>query len=253
MTQSIETKKPRPQGAAKSVPAKAGAEAAAPKTIAPAGSRFSSRDVTGAIKFGIHCTMVVTERIISAIMAGYRKLFVVDVKVRGGFYKEEGLKAYQKHDYEAAVKNLEQSVEEEEEEDVEVLYHLGMAHAYLEEYETAVDILKKAEKIEPDDADTVAEIADCLIRLERYAEAVEYCEKAVQLTPDAASNHYLLGTAYEKTGKLEEATRTYKKCIEMDPRDPVYYHALGFAYESAGKHNDAIGCFKKAMELEKKR
>lgn len=217
----------------------------------------SHKEATHGVKdqllFGVYCVLVIAERITNNLVDGYKRVFVVDHKVDANFHKEQGIKAYDKEDFDKAEVELLESLEVEDEEDLDALYHLGMTYSATERHEEALKYLIKADEIGDQDQELVAEIAKCLMHLERYQEAIDYCNEVIELTEeqDNGSNYYQLGSALEKIGKTTEAMQAYRKAIDIDPRTSLYYHSLGFMYENLGKHQDAIQCFRKAMELEK--
>jgi tetratricopeptide (TPR) repeat protein len=204
-------------------------------------------------KHGLHHTLTITERVISHCMGAYKNIFVLDGKGEADFHREKGYNHFDKGNYEKAIDSFLEYIKANDEEDSEVLFYLGLSYAGREDFNEALNYLKRAEGLEPEDADIAMEIGKCYLKLEQYKEAGDYFAKAIETVPDAAENYYHMGASYEKRKRLKEAIDSYKKAIELEPRSPIYYHALGFAYESSGKHNDAIACFKKAMELEKTR
>lgn len=205
------------------------------------------------VRYGAHCTLVVTERVISRLMDGYKSIFLVDNGSDANFHKEQGFAAFDKGDYEKSIQQFHAFLENTDKEDAEILYCLGDAYVNLEDYENGLLYLRKAEVLEPNDADIISRIGETLIKQEEYNAAIDYLKKGIEIVPDVVETYYMLGTAYEKTEKFNEATEMYKKAIDLNPKDPLYYHALGFVFESSGKHSEAIACFKKAMELEKNR
>lgn len=205
------------------------------------------------VKYGIHCTLVITERIIGTLMDAYKNIFVVTEKTDAMFYNDQGFAYFDKGNYEKAIESFLKYVEKVDAQDVDVLFYLGMAYAHMNKHDEAIDYLKKAEQLDGNDPDIISELSSCLVKAEKYEEAIGYLKKAIEIKPEISNNYFLLGTAYEKAGNSEEAIDMYRKSIELNPRDPLLYHALGFMYESTGKHRDAMACFKKAMEVEKNR
>lgn len=202
----------------------------------------------------IYCVLVITERIINALMGAYRGIFVVDERVDANFHKERGMKSLEGGKFDKAVEHFLESLEHENQDDKDTLYYLGMSYANLDNHEEALKYLKKADELGGQEGpDLALQISTCLMKLEEYPQALEYYKKVIDLIPEEnkASSYYQMGTAYEKTEHLDEARDMYKKSIDLDPRDPLYYHALGFLYEKKGQHHDAIACFRKAMEVER--
>jgi tetratricopeptide (TPR) repeat protein len=204
-------------------------------------------------KRGFYHALLITERLVGRFTDTYRNIFVVDKDTHATFFKEEAFGHFKKGNYDKAINLFLSHIKEVGEGDVDLLFHLGLSYASCEEFNEALNYLKKAQEIESDDVNIAQEIGNCCLKLERYNEAIDCFRMLTEVVPDVSDNFYHLATAYEKTGRLGEAIDMYKRAIELEPRNPLRYHALGFAYESKGQHNDAIACFKKAMELEKTR
>ena len=219
----------------------------------PRQNRSNGLGFIGALKYSTHCSLAVTERVINGLTNVYKNTFVTCPSTNANFYIDQGFNCFDKGDYDNAIVNFLESLENGAVDNSEVLFYLGLSYVNVDSPEKALPYLKKADELEKNDPDIATEIGSCFLKLEQYPQAIEHLKKAIELSPDILTNYYQLGTAYEKKDQMEEAVEMYRKAIDLDPKDPIYYHALGFVFETMGKHNDAISCFKKAMELEKNR
>lgn len=203
------------------------------------------------VKFAFHAALAVTDRLIGGLMKAYRSVFVLDESQRTDFDKVQGFAYFDKKDYRRAVESFRACLASNGGNDTEVLFHMGLAHAHMEEYTEAIDCFRGVDALLKDDCDVVVELATCFLKTEDYAQASEYLGRGMELDPANAELRYMLGSVREKTEEWDAAVESYRSAIELDPKQPLYYHALGFAYESSGNHEDAITCFRQAMELER--
>ncbi|MBF0531980.1 MAG: tetratricopeptide repeat protein [Candidatus Omnitrophica bacterium] len=210
-------------------------------------------NITQKIQLGTHRMLSTTERIIQGLSNAYENIFIGKEDVKKDFEKEQGIKFYNKGNYERALEHFDAYLQDVDGQDADVLYLMAMCQVHQGDHKAAAVDLKKAEKLSPEDEDIIMESAKCLFALENYSEALAYLKKATAIIPDDADVYYHLGTCYEKLDQIEDAKKNYKKAIDLSPREAVYYHALGFVYENSGNHKDAIVCFKKAMDLEREK
>ena len=213
----------------------------------------SSPDIAKKAQYAAYAAVSTTERVINGLSSIYERVFVGhNQEHKLDFDKEQGVKCFEKKDYENAIGYFNAYLESRKDSDPEILFLLAMSYVNLEKYQEAIEYLKKAQKIDSANQDIVVEMAYCFFNLEDYAEATVYFKQAVDIAPDEGDYYYHLGSCYEKTEQIEEAKKMYKKAIDLSPRDGTYYQALGFVYENSGNHKDAIVCFKKAMDLDRK-
>ncbi|MBF0244815.1 MAG: tetratricopeptide repeat protein [Planctomycetes bacterium] len=223
-------------------------EAAAPSagTTEPS----TTHTLVSASGFALHSLLVISERIVNAMMNLYKNIFVIDSHSKLNYYTEQGYRFYQGKNYAKAAEFLELSLANGNSGDGDLHFCLGLCLKHMEKLPQALNALRQAESLNPKLPGLAAEISDCLIKSENYADALKYLRTLLKQNPGNAQACYLLGMALEKTGVQEEAIDMYKRALDANPKEPLYYHALGFAYETANRHQDAIDCFKKAMALE---
>ncbi|MCE1252372.1 MAG: tetratricopeptide repeat protein [Anaerolineae bacterium] len=85
------------------------------------------------------------------------------------------------------------------------------------DWQSAVDVLKQAEKIAPDDTGVLSGLGACLLQMRLTEESAGYFKKVVDLEPDSADAFCNLGMAYSTLSRYEEAESLFKKSLSLQP------------------------------------
>ena len=93
---------------------------------------------------------------------------------------------------------------------------LAFSYSRRGEYEKALGKLKIALEIDPDNFFALKNYGAVLAKLRRHEEAITYLEKANRLVPDSPEVLYGLGLAYQEKGDLKTADDLFKKVVQVD-------------------------------------
>src|SRR5687767_14148047 len=128
----------------------------------------------------------------------------------------------------------------------------GEAHYKGRQYEPAVKELKEAIQQSPEWDDPHYVLALSLTELNRLTEAIEEYKKVIELAikdePKILS-YYNMGIAYSDLGKYEEAIKSYQQAIKLDPTLSKPHNNLGLAYAALGRLAEAEAEFAEAIRL----
>lgn len=143
---------------------------------------------------------------------------------------------------------------------------LSAAHAALEDFATALDLVRRglhlepnlaalhrqegalliaqdraeeafvplarARALDPEDADTIAMTGIALHEVRRFAEAEQAASDALRLDPDNVDAHRLRGQLQLRRGGGKAAVDAHRTALRLDPQDPHSRQALGTAMKS---------------------
>jgi tetratricopeptide (TPR) repeat protein len=115
--------------------------------------------------------------------------------------------------------------------------------------ETAVDVLKQAQRRHPNDFWLNHELGFYLHQSDA-AEAAGFYRAALALRPDSPGVHYNLGNALLRQNKLDEAEAEYRRAISLQKDYVLPYNNLGVVLLRKGKKEDAIAQFRQALEVQ---
>jgi len=176
-----------------------------------------------------------------------------------------------------------QQAEQREPENPQVLYGLGLACYWLEQYQESVDYLTKTLDIEPcyilalayrglvyrglkleepatADFEQALQLEAqthedwrgrglALYELKRYEEAIVSCDKALEISPDYYYAWIFRGIALYDLGKYQEVIASYDKALEISPEDYNTWIFRGYALYKLEKYAEAIASYDKALEI----
>ena len=97
---------------------------------------------------------------------------------------------------------------------------------------------------DPQNGDTLYFLGIIAMTRGIYSEALDFLYKATVLYPDNKDYTYSLAVALQETGHLEEAVRIYEKIPEL----PESQNNLGNLYRTQGNDEKAEAAFDKALE-----
>ncbi|MBF0494527.1 MAG: hypothetical protein HQL28_05290, partial [Candidatus Omnitrophica bacterium] len=96
-------------------------------------------DIAKKLQFAASATLSTTERIIGGLSDLYKNIFVGHETDKTNFEKEQGLKYFDKGDYESALEHFLAYIEAGNEKDAEVLFMTGMCYSNSNEFKEAVE------------------------------------------------------------------------------------------------------------------
>lgn len=132
-------------------------------------------------------------------------------------------------------------------------YNLGYLYNGLEEYNTALEWLKKANAIKKG-ADIYNEIGFAYYKLLKNEEAFAAYRSALQINDKNGTSWKGIGDIYRinySPAKVDEAIENYMKAIEYNPKSSGSHYGLGWCYNEKSRYEDAIPLLTKSIELDR--
>ena len=98
------------------------------------------------------------------------------------------------------------------------------------------DILRRR----PDDLAALLELLKCFLSINDYERALAICARIDKILPRDAANNANMALAWSRLGKWDRATVHYEKSLGADPANDSVRSRLAEAYEKAGKTGKAV-------------
>ena len=151
-------------------------------------------------------------------------------EIRGNCYLETGSYIDAIDNFDEAIKKIDPS-DEKCINDLAALYNRkGFAEIKINEYSSAVENFKHAEKIKPEYPELFNNFANAYRKLEEYKLAIDYCDKAIAIKPDFAEAYNNRGNVYYMLSKDLDAINDYTRAIEINPDYAGAYFNRGTVY-----------------------
>ncbi len=131
-----------------------------------------------------------------------------------------------------ALERGEQYVEQGSEEHAHLLNNIGLAHANLKDYESAVAAYRRAIQMIPDEPLFHSHLAWALIRLGRKEEGWQEFAKAFEFVDLQPEPYFLRGQAYFQEGRYREAAADFREAIRLRPGNAAAERNLAAAEEA---------------------
>jgi serine/threonine protein kinase/Flp pilus assembly protein TadD len=159
-----------------------------------------------------------------------------------------GLGFLQQGQYEAAVHELEESLEAEPGYGATWLL-MGAARQARGEYVEALEAFRRAEELRPDSYAPQLYLGLYHQALGEYREAARFYEKATELKPDSARSWGNLGAAYLYTGRFEESVPLFERSLEIVESASTRSN-LGTALYYLGRYEESVDHYRRAAALQ---
>jgi len=166
-------------------------------------------------------------------------------------YNEQGQKALDQNQYQAAVDNFLKALEAEP-EDYTVRFNLALAYSLLGKDAEAIVQYKKVLDLKPDLYQADLNLGISLVRSKQPAEAVPFLTAAVAQKPKEYRPNYNLASALFAAGDFAKAQQAYAAALELNPKSPDAELGLAQSLAKQNKLVDAAPHFRKAAELNPK-
>lgn len=135
-------------------------------------------------------------------------------------HPEHSLPAREEPKDEVTILGPSEIVQETEEKDFEVHYHLGIAYKEMELIDHAIAEFETASADKERKFDCLVMLGMCFMEKEEYEKAIHYFNDASHVkklnTEEVIRLQYRLGSAYENNGMIQEALKTYNHIISLD-------------------------------------
>ena len=151
--------------------------------------------------------------------------------------------------YKAAQLELEKA-DSLQPETFEILYNLGQDLLRTGDYSKAEVALGRALKLKPDSPETLYLLAQALTNQSRPLDALDLLLRAHKIAPKNTDVIFLMAQVSMTQNYYEDAIPLLESGIQISPKRPDLHAALGQSYFMAGKTDKAIEEFQKLVELE---
>jgi tetratricopeptide (TPR) repeat protein len=94
---------------------------------------------------------------------------------------------------------------------------IGMVYLADEQYERAIDELKKAVNLNAADERARLALADALVRTERFDAAEQALRETIAGLPESGRAHYSLARMFQRQGKQPEALKEFQAAVAFNP------------------------------------
>lgn len=129
-------------------------------------------------------------------------------------------------------------------------YNLAHAHAYLGNYEKAIDAYEFTMAIKQDFEPAYKDCADLCFETGNISKSLKYFGESHEKFNSDSFVTQRLGQCYIHYNDTEKASIFLLKSIEQDPYNDEAHYLLGLCYLAKENPSFAIKCFNKAIELE---
>ena len=118
--------------------------------------------------------------------------------------------------------------------------------------EKAINCYKEAIKINPSMADDklLFDLGLAYVYTQQWDSAIDAFEKAVEQNNTLAQAYSYLGSLYREKGERDQAVKYFLAAIENDRDNPHYYYSLGQTYGSLEQYDKAIEAYKQSITLD---
>lgn len=160
-----------------------------------------------------------------------------------------GILLFQHKRYDEAISYVEKAVEIKP---LPYFYiNLGNINVGKGDIDKAMDFYEKAIDLneEEEDADPWFGLGVCYKNKKELDKAIECYEKAISINPSFYSAHVNIGNIFKQKNDLDKAIEYYKKAILFKQNDPDIYNSLGLVYLDRYEIEEAIYCFEKAIKI----
>jgi tetratricopeptide (TPR) repeat protein/DNA-binding winged helix-turn-helix (wHTH) protein len=151
-------------------------------------------------------------------------------------------------DYPGAARTLRQLIAQHPLE-VEAYWRLGRLLLGEEQYEEAIDVLKRGLVVDAEAKDVYNALGVTYRDIGRHDEAIAMSERYVQLAPDEPNARDSLALAYQGAGLYEQALEEYRLALHLNPEFEVALLHLGNLYFQLGRYREAIRHYERYIRM----
>ncbi|MBR4824388.1 MAG: tetratricopeptide repeat protein [Spirochaetaceae bacterium] len=157
--------------------------------------------------------------------------------------------AYFSHDYELAVKLLEECLQEEP-DDISILSEMGKVYVGSGNDEEALKYYSRVLELDDKNFTAIDNIGSIYRRLGRYQDSVDILNKAFEIDKDSIATYYNLGQTYKVMERYDDAIKCFEHVLEKNPNDVLAHNHLGCIYALQNNHEKALELFNKALRID---
>ena len=164
-------------------------------------------------------------------------------------FLEKGISQYKEENFEEAIEILKKA-REKDPDSSSAAYFLGLAYKQVIDYPNAATQLRDAANLEPTMKEAVLELIAVLFRLDQLEDANTWIEKAEKEDIFPAKTAYLKGLVLRKEGKNLEAIESFEKAKSLDESlsQPAEFQ-IALCCAAEGKYDDAKKRLETSIQL----
>jgi tetratricopeptide (TPR) repeat protein len=137
----------------------------------------------------------------------------------------------------------------EQPDNEEILYLLGIVHAQLEEYDLAIEHLKRLLHFNTNNAHAYLALGAIFQHRGAPDEAIDFYQRAIEIDADFAEAYADLGDAFNEKGQIDKAISVYQQALQLNPADFETYNNMASLLKQKMRVDEAIAHFQKAIQL----
>jgi tetratricopeptide (TPR) repeat protein len=159
--------------------------------------------------------------------------------------------AFRDGSIESAIEQLQAAIELAPER-AEPRRILGMVYLADDQYERAIDELKKAVGLNAGDERARLALADALVRLERFDEAEKSLRETFNRLPESGRAHYVLARLFQRQGKQPEAIKEFQAALTFKPLVGLngIYQTMGALSAARQNFDAALEAYSQRVEVQ---
>lgn len=116
-------------------------------------------------------------------------------------------------------------------------------------FDQAIALFEKAERIDPDDADMHEAFATAYVLAGKIDAAIEQFKRVALLDPRRSKTFVNLGALYNRQGEFQKAVEACRKAVSLDKRSADGYYNLGIAYRKLHQLAMAVPAYREAVRI----
>lgn len=142
-----------------------------------------------------------------------------------------------------------QKLLEEEPEDIDILYNLGICYSEMGLLKKSIETLEKCVQLAPGFDNALVALGFSYYQSGSDEKAAEFFDRALVIDPDNVYALKNMGALHNKNGDPEQALECYKKADALMPDNPEIVLGLGQSYERTDRHDKAVELYKRVRRL----
>jgi len=134
-----------------------------------------------------------------------------------------------------------------------IKFYIGSCHLAMNDPETALGYFEQALDLDPVSQDIpsiYSYMGVCLKDMEQYQKALDILKKGEKADDERTDIYNLMGFCYFKLRKHENAIRCFKKIMGLDPGSAINYANIGSNYRDMGDRKKAIEFYTTAINID---
>lgn len=164
-------------------------------------------------------------------------------------YKNLGIIYHSLEEYEYSIKYFKKFIDKSETIDRDVLILISNSYLKINNFDTALNYLKKGLENNQEDIILLTEIASLYFKNKNYENSIHVYNKTIKLLPDYAIGYNGIGMAYNEMNNIREALINFEKALKIDPS---FFDSLvntGNCLQKIEAYEEAITFYQRALKI----